>query len=146
MPRKLSHLQAVLVAEAPHRLYLDGAGGLVLPHRECLRPNQLEHPVSPQNLLEQKSCLASFSPLYPLAAPCSRSLSHAQTRSHGSHRQGEPRNVSGRWNISAYPTSQTATRSEPADIPVASCMSLFNPETPGRASRWHLVTEVRILK
>ena len=55
MPRKLSHLQAVLVAEAPHRLYLDGAGGLVLPHRECLRPNQLEHPVSPQNLLEQKS-------------------------------------------------------------------------------------------
>ena len=55
MPRKLSHLQAVLVAEAPHRLYLDGAGSLVLPDGECLRPNQLEHPVSPQNLLEQKS-------------------------------------------------------------------------------------------
>ena len=41
------HLQAVLVAEAAHRLDLDGAGGLVLPHRERLRPHQLEHPLPP---------------------------------------------------------------------------------------------------
>ena len=101
MPRGSSHLQAVLVAEAPHRFNLDGAGCLVLPNRECLRPNQLEHPVSPKNLLGAKIIFSSslVSPLCPLVAPCSHLLSHAQTRSHGSHRRGEPRNLSKRWKI-----------------------------------------------
>ena len=48
---------------------------------------------------------------------------------------------------SVCPTSQTATKSEPAAIVVASCMSLSHPTNPdGKALKWHLVTSVSIKK
>lgn len=45
------HLQRVLVGEAADSLDLYGGFGLAAPHDKCLLPNQLEHPVFPDDFL-----------------------------------------------------------------------------------------------